>query len=176
MYEIINPSSTVTPVVVTPYGTNANNAKHEHQQLKIFLAGSIQMDLPESWHVPTAKKIAAAVAQLAPNKYYLRFINPTQKGAFNDALVHKQIVWEQTEMLKADYIFMYLDGAAKSPISLLEFGEYIASGKLYVCCDPDFYKRANLEGVVQVLKQEARLFANFPNAIQALAQAIAQQD
>ena len=43
-----------------------------------------------------------------------------------------------------DIIFMYIAGTSKSPITLLELGEFLTSGKLIVVCEEDFYRYGNV--------------------------------
>jgi hypothetical protein len=44
-----------------------------------------------------------------------------------------------------DVIYMYLDPATKSPISLLEMGIYCQTDKLIVCCPEGFYRKGNVD-------------------------------
>lgn len=55
----------------------------------------------------------------------------------------EQIIWEQDRLDSADLI--YIDEDSKSPVSLLEFGEYIGTGELITVCGKRFYRHQNLE-------------------------------
>ena len=44
---------------------------------------------------------------------------------------------------------MYFAPQTKSPISLLEFGLYAKSKKLYVCCPNVFYRKENIDIVCE---------------------------
>ena len=59
--------------------------------------------------------------------------------------INEQINWELDHLEKADIICLYLDPQTTSPISLLELGIHIRSGKLVVCCPPGFYRKANID-------------------------------
>lgn len=105
----------------------------------IFLAGSIEMGKASRWQEDTAKRIAE---RWSGNE--IVFWNPRRKGEFTKDMEREQILWEQRRLLSCDYIFMVIDPHTKSPISLLEFGEFIASGKMFVVCEKSFYRYHNL--------------------------------
>ena len=58
-------------------------------------------------------------------------------------MVH-QVNWELEHLEKADLIIMNILGSSKSPISLLEMGIYMQSGKMHVICEPDYYRYDNV--------------------------------
>ena len=55
-----------------------------------------------------------------------------------------QVNWEQDMLEDSDIIFMYIAGTSKSPITLLELGEFLTSGRLIVVCEEDFYRYGNV--------------------------------
>ena len=59
--------------------------------------------------------------------------------------MHYQIRWELEHLEKADLIVMNILGTSKSPITLLEMGIHIRSGKLHVACEPSFYRYDNVK-------------------------------
>ena len=100
------------------------------------------------WHAKAAERIyrtlqgKAGGALMMPE---LAFYNPRRDDGFAPGMEERQIRWEQERLREADYVFMYLQADTKSPVSLLEFGQFIASGRLYVACDPSFYRWRNLK-------------------------------
>ncbi len=52
--------------------------------------------------------------------------------------------WELAGLDCADIIFLYLDPATRAPISLLELGLHMRSGKLIVVCPPGYFRHGNV--------------------------------
>jgi hypothetical protein len=110
----------------------------------IFLAGSIEMGTAIDWQTSLITAL-----QDVPN---LTILNPRRldwdsswEQTENNPEFVTQVNWEQDGLERASIIVMYLDAKTKSPISLLEFGQVIASGKLIIACGRDFWRRGNLE-------------------------------
>ncbi len=55
-----------------------------------------------------------------------------------------QVNWELEHLEKADLIIMNILASSKSPITLLEMGLHMRSGKLHVICEPGFYRYDNV--------------------------------
>lgn len=62
--------------------------------------------------------------------------NPKFKG---------QVDWELEHLEKSDMIVMNFEPETMSPISLLEFGIYARSGKMYVYCQEPFFRKGNVD-------------------------------
>jgi hypothetical protein len=127
----------------------------------IFLAGSIEMGKAARWHEDAARRIASAW-----DGGDIHFYNPRREEAFTPDMELDQIRWEQRRLLSCDYIFMVIDPHTKSPISLLEFGEFIASGKMFVVCPESFYRYNNLVVTADVYGQ--KIFPTIDDAISML--------
>lgn len=114
--------------------------------LKIFLAGTIDMGNSENW-----QDEAIRLLQL----YYTENVdvyNPRRDDwdaswvqTFNNPEFFQQVSWELDAMDKADYILMNFTSESKSPITLLELGLYAQSKKVHVCCPDDFYRSGNVK-------------------------------
>jgi len=120
-----------------------NKLKLRHNFTTIFLAGSIEMGKAEEWQ----KKIVEAV----PDKPYI-FFNPRRDDwdsswAQNktDKNFREQVEWELEALEVADYIVMYFDPKTESPISMMELGIHVKSGKLLVICPEGFWKKGNID-------------------------------
>jgi nucleoside 2-deoxyribosyltransferase len=117
-------------------------------ELRIFLAGSIEMGEAEQWQ----RRVVDAMADVDN----LVILNPRrddwdsswEQQAANAQFV-EQVNWELDMLDAADVIVMYLAPDTMSPISLLELGLYAKSGKLKVCCPSGFWRRGNVEVVCQ---------------------------
>ena len=55
-----------------------------------------------------------------------------------------QVNWELEHLETADLIIMNILASSKSPITLLEMGLFMRSGKLRVICEPGFYRYDNV--------------------------------
>lgn len=97
-----------------------------------FLAGSMDLQKEISWRDKIMKKISGNV----------HFLDPTNKNhdSLSDKEMEEHITWELASMEFADKIILHFLPNAKSPISLVELGLYVKSGKLIVMCSDDFYK------------------------------------
>ena len=137
MYKIIQPDKE------TNYDEKISPAENV---ITIFLAGSIEMGKAAKWQEKIAQKIYDSLVKQKGDLEMptLVFYNPRREQDFTPEMEKEQIDWEQFRLLQADYIFMYIQPDTKSPISLLEFGEFIDTGKLYACCTPEFYRYQNL--------------------------------
>lgn len=121
------------------------------EEISIFLAGSIEMGKAKPWHDAVASQIARRTNQP------IAFYNPRRTEDFTPDMEEAQIKWEQERLTSCDYIFMHIQGDTKSPISLLEFGEFIGTGKLFIDVPKDFYRYNNV-----VLTAEQ---AGYPNHV-----------
>jgi Nucleoside 2-deoxyribosyltransferase like len=57
----------------------------------------------------------------------------------------EQVEWELNALAAADIIAMYFDNDTKAPISLMELGLHVKSGKMIVCCPQGYWKRGNVQ-------------------------------
>ena len=105
----------------------------------IFLAGTIDMGNSRDWQTETFEYFSSL-----PGKYIL--FNPRQGNwdGSKPGEMDYQVNWELEHLEQADIIIMYIIGTSKSPITLLEMGLFARSGKLYVACEPDFYRHDNV--------------------------------
>ena len=109
--------------VVVLYPDTENKDLDEAVYQKIFLAGTIDMGKSVDWQKATCDWFRAL-----PEGRYLLF-NPR---------------WELEHLEKADLIIMNILASSKSPITLLEMGLFMRSGKLRVICEPGFYRYDNV--------------------------------
>jgi hypothetical protein len=136
----------------------------DHRNIKnttIFPSGGIEMGKAALWHEDSARRIASAWDGEGD------IHNPRRAGEFRQDMELDQIRWEQRRLLSCDYIFMVIDTHAKSPISLLEFGGFMASGKMIVVCPESFYRYNNL--VITAGMYGQRIFQTISEGIAALS-------
>jgi hypothetical protein len=109
----------------------------------IFLAGSIEQDTAENWQ----KRVIAEFTHLDGCLFNPRRASWDSSLAqdISNPVFSEQVTWELDALAAADWIIMYFDPNTKSPITLLEFGLYITSGKLIVCCPDGFWRKGNIQ-------------------------------
>jgi hypothetical protein len=110
---------------------------------KVFMAGSIENGTASNWAETVCEQMAHQhVILLNPRR---EFWDPYLTQSINDPTFKTQVEWELEGLETSNLILMYFDPVTKSPISLLEFGMYVGSGKLIVACPKGFWRRGNLE-------------------------------
>lgn len=67
-----------------------------------------------------------------------------QQSIDNDEF-SKQVNWELEVLEKCDLIIMYFDANTKSTVSMLEFGLFSRSKKMFVCCPEGFWRKRNID-------------------------------
>lgn len=124
-----------------------NIAKRSRNKKSVFLAGSIEMGKAENWQEKVSKHFES---------HGWNVFNPRRddwdsswKQNFENPQFNQQVLWELDALEKSDLIIMYFDPSTKSPISLLEMGIHIRSGKLHVVCPDGFWRKGNVEIVCQ---------------------------
>ena len=107
---------------------------------KVFLAGSIEMGKAEKWQDRLARELAdKSVVLYNPRRddWDSSWVqDPTPGTQF-----HEQVSWELEHINKSDLVVFYFDPNTQSPITLLELGYVIGSGKRAIVCCPDGYFR-----------------------------------
>ncbi len=115
----------------------------ETNKVKIFLAGSIEMDTAEDWQHRVVEALAdEPVILLNPRREHW---HNDWKQSKDEPEFKRQVEWELDALAKSDRILMYFDPHSKSPISLLEMGLYAQSGKLLVVCPEGFWRKGNVD-------------------------------
>jgi Nucleoside 2-deoxyribosyltransferase like len=115
----------------------------------IFLGGSIDMGKAKNWQPEMEIFFTHIMNFTVFNPRRLDWDN-TIEQRYHDARFFQQVAWELNALEKADYILIFFDGKSSSPISLLELGLYVDSGKLFVVCEEDFYRFGNIEVVCAI--------------------------
>ncbi len=119
----------------------------EGDDIKIFLAGSIEMGTAENWQDKVTRLFEGqSVTILNPRRDSW---DSSWKQTKDSLDFKQQVDWELNALDKSDYIIMYFDPSTKSPISLLEMGLYAKSGKLLVVCPEGFWRKGNVDIVCE---------------------------
>jgi|ERR1044072_579367 hypothetical protein len=135
-----------------------NIAKRDIKRKYCFLAGSIEMGKAEDWQ----SEMGDFFISLGWGAFNPRRENwdSTWEQAFENPQFNQQVSWELDALEKADIIILYLAPGTLSPISMLEFGLYARSGKLYVISPDGFWRKGNIE--ITCHKYNVPLFDSIP--------------
>lgn len=113
----------------------------------VFLAGSIDMGLAPPWQ----SSLTAALADLP-----ITLINPrrpdwdsTWTQDLDCAPFVEQVTWELDALDACSVIALFLSADSMAPISLLELGLWIRSGRVVVGCEKGYWRRGNVLVVCQ---------------------------
>lgn len=112
------------------------------RKYSVFLAGTIEMGKAIQW-----QRHMLHFLQDLPIAVY----NP-RRGSWNKASTdeeltrnfHTQVVWEKVNLARASVICFFFDHPTKSPVTMMELGEWAASNKVVVCCNSKFWKAKNV--------------------------------
>jgi len=121
---------------------------NEHlNKKKVFLAGSIEMGKAEDWQ----ETVTQALSDLD-----IVILNPRRddwdvsaEQSIDNEYFREQVEWELDAQDQCDLIVMYFDPNTKSPITLLELGMFLQTGRLLVCCPQGYWRRGNVEIVCE---------------------------
>jgi hypothetical protein len=108
--------------------------------LRLYLAGAIDQGSAPDWQ--------ADVIDAFGNRPGLVVLNP-RRTSFDASALDEQIRWELDALAVADLILMWFPAGTSAPVSLLEAGLYMRSGKLVVGVEAAYERRRNVELTVQ---------------------------
>lgn len=110
---------------------------------KIFLAGTIDMGNSRDWQEEFITRFRESCkADDLPSDWNYEFYNPRRPKGFGTDMdeFHYQYNWEQDHLKSCDKIIMHFLGSSKSPVTMMELGQYLGNPKLVVICEPEFWK------------------------------------
>ncbi|MFC4633422.1 nucleoside 2-deoxyribosyltransferase domain-containing protein [Dokdonia ponticola] len=129
--------------------------KKKSEHTYTFLAGSMDDKLTTPWREEVMHILAKDT----------HFFDPTNKkhNSLSKKEMKRHVEWELDALSISDKILLNFLPDALSPISLVELGLYVASGKLIVICPKGFYK----SGYVYTLceKYKTPIFENLTQAL-----------
>lgn len=139
-------------------------------QLKVFLAGSIEQGKAEDWQ----SKIINSL-----NGIDCCLFNPRRQdwdSSWAQSIDHpeftKQVVWEMERILESDLVIFYFQPGTKSPISIGEIYYAAAAGKTcFVCCPEGFWRKGNID-IVCARHQNVSTCASLEDLVRKTSQYI----
>ncbi len=130
----------------------------------IFIAGSIDMGSAIDWQAEVEKSL---------KNYPFVIFNPRRDNwdsgleqDISNETFREQVIWELDNLDRADAILFFFDKNGKAPITLLELGHYIKSGKCVVCCPEGFWRRGNVQ--ILCARYDVPLYEDLDTALKNL--------
>jgi len=130
------------PIYKSPSDITARNPNLK----SIFLAGSIEMDKAIDWQKQCESELQNQFNVLNPRR---ESWDTSWKQDISNLIFKEQVNWELNALEQADIIIMFFANNTQSPISLLEFGLYARSKKMYVVCENEFWRKGNIDVVCE---------------------------
>lgn len=129
----------------------------------LFLAGSIEMGRAAEWQSEFERAFADdSVTVLNPRR---REWDASWGHTDADPRLCEQVEWELSALEAATLIAMYFAPGTKAPVTLLELGLFARSGRLLVCCPPDYWRQGNV--AVVCARYGVPAFPDLPSLIDA---------
>lgn len=126
------------------------NYEGKRSFMTVFLAGSIEMGTAENWQEIIQKQFAGY------SDKFLTILNPRRDDFDNNQdqspeneYFSEQVLWELNGMEDANYIFMHFHPDTKAPITLMELGLHVDTGKLIVVCPDGYWRKCNVQIVCE---------------------------
>ncbi len=111
----------------------------------VFLAGSIDMGTSIEWQKEVEKNLEGLdIVILNPRRDEW---DSSWKQSIENDQFREQVEWELDGLERASMIAVYFAPYSKAPITLLELGMFVRSGKVMVCCPEGYWRRGNVEVV-----------------------------
>lgn len=125
--------------VVTP-----PNLAPDTEQMKIFLAGSIEQGKADNWQqdfINALNGLDCAVYNPRRQDW-----DPTWVQSIDNEEFTSQVNWEMNRILESDLVVFYFQPGTMSPISVGEFYYAAAMGiTTMVCCPEGFWRKGNID-------------------------------
>jgi hypothetical protein len=137
----------------------------------VILFGNIDKGSGVDWR----DELASALSN-----FPISIINPDRKD-WNSSWVEdisfpkfkEQVEWEMEYAQVADIIVFHFAPDTLAPVSLLELGMYCGTGRVLVCCQPEFKKRGNVQMVCA--KYSITLLESLDALVEELRQRLKQK-
>ena len=130
---------------------------------KVFLGGTIDMGNSEDWQDKISSQLEGSVLIMNPRRE--QWDSSWEQTKENKEFV-AQVNWELFHLEKADYVIIYLAAGSASPISLLELGLHLKSGRVLICCPDGFYRKGNIDVTAEFYRN--RVFTSLDEIVEFL--------
>ena len=135
----------------------------DHER-SVFLAGTIDNGTGVNWQSQVEQSLSDLdVMILNPRRDEW---DASWQQSIDNPMFRQQVEWELSGLENASHILMYFVAHSQSPITLLEFGLHARSGKLIIVCEPQFWRRGNIEVVAH--RYEIPLYEDLETGLKQL--------
>ena len=111
----------------------------------IFLAGSIDQGKAPNWSLEVTNCLRDVdCVVLNPRRTDW---DSSWEQDINNAKFKEQVEWELKGLEEASFIALCFTKESQAPISLLELGLHVTSGKMVVCCPKGYWRKGNVDVV-----------------------------
>jgi hypothetical protein len=110
----------------------------------VFLAGTIDMGKGENWQPKAEEWLGDLDKVIILNPRRLDW-DSSWEQTIKNAKFREQVQWELAAQENSSLIFMYFSPGSQSPITFLEYGLFLKTGKVIPCCPEGFWRKGNLE-------------------------------
>lgn len=135
----------------------------------VFLAGTIDNGASKNWQKDVAKRlddIGFDVFNPRRDDWNSETKHSTAIGSDFEA----QVFWELTNIKRAQIVIFWFESDSQSPITLLELGLCIGSGKeIFVYCPEGYYRQENVFITMREAKLSNRFFRDSEEMLSAVA-------
>ncbi|KAL7806682.1 hypothetical protein V8C44DRAFT_338589 [Trichoderma aethiopicum] len=145
-------------------------APYSGSRKAIFLAGTTSPTGEPDWRLTLTDALS---------NFPITIYNPkrddwddTWKEDFSDDRWAEQVQWELEMQDKADIVVVFFHGVSPAPISLLELGLCVKSGRAIVCVLEGYSKRGNVEAVCR--RYGAKLVSSEDDLIDVVIERLSQ--
>lgn len=119
---------------------------HRDERVRVFLAGSIEMDKAEKWQDRYIQHLA---------RYSCIVLNPRRDSwdtqleqSINNPEFTQQVQWELDSLELAEVIIFYIQPGTISPITLMELGKFAVRDTdkdILVYCPDGYFRKGNVD-------------------------------
>ena len=115
-----------------------------YREFSVFTAGSIEMGKAVEWQLLMANLLSDLPITVCNPRRPGEWDTTISKEAKNEIML-EQVTWELAAMEKADVICFFFDVDTNSPVTMLELGLWLKSGKVVICCNGGYHRNANIK-------------------------------
>jgi len=113
----------------------------------IFLAGSIDNGSADDWQLNVSESLSDLdIYTLNPRRNEW---NQAWTQTIDNPKFKEQVIWELNGLENADVVLFNFLGNSQAPISLLELGLCASRRDVVVCCEPEYWRKGNIEVVCE---------------------------
>lgn len=133
---------------INVYTPDVEESNTRQNGIKLFLAGSIDNGEARDWQQDIIRTLRNHESEHILDIYNPRraMWNPDlEQNPLPGSIFNKQVNWELEHLEKADWILFHFEPDSKSPITLLELGLMLGSGKsMFIYCPKEYMRYGNV--------------------------------